>query len=114
MNENAVSHIVILEVLEEGRKQHSAARKVEDDDREAQTRTALTTVPIFYVYMSIANDTYHRAHPDDVFFTKVNHDREYSLIAGRKKAWKTRISMLLETLLEGERLRGNDTVWIGH
>lgn len=115
IEEKAVSHIVILEVLEHGKQQHSDARDIPDADRETQTREALLTVPIFYVYMSIANNTYHHgAHPEDVFFTKNNNDSEYSLIPERKKAWRNRIVLLLDILMTARQKLSNDTVWIGY
>jgi hypothetical protein len=105
--------MVILEILEHGRIQHSDARSIPDADRELQTRRSLQSLPIFYVYMSIANNTYHRAHRDDIFFTKTKDDREYILIPERKSAWRIRIKKLLSLLLEGEVQRSNDTRWIG-
>jgi hypothetical protein len=115
INLHDVAHIMILEVLEHGRQQHSDARKISDQERERQIRAALLGIPICYVYLSVANDTYHStAHPEDVFFTKTNNDTEYSIIKERKQAWQTRIKLLVEILIQERMNLGIGTVWLGH
>lgn len=112
-----MSHAVILEITEEGREQHSKARAIPDAERELQTRAALASIPILYIYLIVANNTYHNAHADDIFFTKCRageRKNEYMIIKGRKEAFKDRLRNTLQVMIEGHQQLSNETVWIGH
>ncbi len=67
------------------------------------------------MYLTVANNTYHNAHQDDVFFTKAKKtEREYTIINDRKQAFVTRIRETLQIMIRGHKELSNETVWIGH
>ncbi|KAG5183130.1 hypothetical protein JKP88DRAFT_273108 [Tribonema minus] len=97
--------VIILEVLEVGIAQHSAARTVSDIEREARIRGSLTGILVDFVYVTVAAYKHPSAHPDDKFFAKgcatdpeAGKDYEYHVVPCRQAAWEARVRAAVEAL----------------
>jgi len=114
INKDLVGHVIVVEILEVGIEQHSAARAVPDALREREIRQVFAPQPVDFLYVVVAAYNHPTAHRDDQFFRKPVDSFEYKLVPSRQKAWGQRIK---ETLLALERLyteRQGTTVFIGH
>jgi hypothetical protein len=115
LNLNQLGYVIIFEVLEEGRKQHSLARSISDKDREHNIRNLLDiyNIPLGCLYASMAHTKHFTAHPDDVFFHKISNG-EYEIIPKRMDAFQTRIKEIRDTLTSMFEKKFNGSKWIGH
>ncbi len=115
LNLNQIGYVIIFEVLEEGRKQHSLARSISDVDREANIRNLLDVynIPLGCLYASMAHIKHFTAHPDDVFFHKLLNG-EYEVIPNKLEVFQTRIKDIKDTLSFMFENSFNGTKWIGH
>jgi hypothetical protein len=115
LNLNNLGYVMMTEVLEEGKQQHSDARGVSDSDRESDIRTLFDVykVPIGVLYISMAHTKHFTAHPDDVFFHKIANG-EYEVITNRVEAFQVRMKEVLDTLTFMFENKLNSTKWIGH
>lgn len=113
VNIGQITHAVILEILEVGIAQHSAARSVPDAVREQDIRKVFAPLPVAFLYVTVAAYNGCDAHPDDKFFAKQDPGSfEYNVVPSRKAVWQKRIGEVLAALVA---MRGkNITQWIGH
>ena len=109
-----VSHIIILEILEVGIEQHSAARSIPDAERERQIRGAFPYVPVDVLYIVVAAYNHPTAHRNDQFFRKPSGSLEYELVPNRTKAWTERVAGALSQLRRMYDSKLGETVFIGH
>jgi hypothetical protein len=98
LNLNQVRYVFIVEVLEEGRKQHSLAQSIFDEERERNIRNLLN----IYNVLPIPNILHliQMAY----FFTRVD----------RMEAVQTRIKEMRDTLSFMLENKFNGTKWIGN
>ncbi len=115
LNMNNLGYAIIIEILEEGKHQHSKSRSISDEDRELEIREMFDIfhVPIGFLYVSMAHTQHLSAHPDDIFFQK-NLSGEYEVIASRRVAFSSRITDIKNTLNSMFENKLNQTNWIGH
>jgi hypothetical protein len=115
LNLNKIGYVMIVEVLEEGKKQHSLARSISDEERERKMRNLLDiyNIPMGCLYVSMAHSKHFTAHPDDVFFHKVSNG-EYEVIPNRMTAFQNRIKEMRDMLTFIFENKLNETKWIGH
>jgi len=99
IDQQKIGYVLILEVLEHGIAQHSAARNVSDKDRERQIRNVFPNIPVGFVYVVMAHTKHLDADPDDVFFAKADGSEEYHVIESRKTSWQNRMNKVRQTLL---------------
>ena len=111
INKSLISHVVIVEVLEIGIKQHSAARNVTDEQREKDIRQVFHPTKVDFLNVVVAAMNHQDAHDDDKFFEK-QENHEYKVV--RKKAWSLRIEQTLVKLQEIREARSGQTWFIGH
>ena len=93
-----IGYVLQLEVLEHGIDQHSAARKVSDEQREREIRAVFRGIPMGVVYVVMAHTKHIGADPKNVFFHKVGE--EYEVLPHRLSAWQDRIGQVRDTLME--------------
>lgn len=118
INLGLIHHIVILEIVEIGLEQHSAARTVTDEAREEAIRGSLQGVIVDFVYTVVAAYNHPTAHPDDKFFTKSKTTGTYHVQNSRRAAWNARIDETLDALSSArsnalQPLYVGSTVFIG-
>ncbi len=115
LNLNQLGYVIILEVLEEGKKQHSVARNISDEDRENHMRDLLTIyhIPLGCLYVTMAHNHHRFPHPDDVFFSK-RAIGEYEVMSNKLDAFQTRIKEIRNTLSFMFINKFNGSKWIGH
>ncbi|KAG5183002.1 hypothetical protein JKP88DRAFT_241278 [Tribonema minus] len=116
-----VTRVIILEVLEVGIRQHSRARTVSDERRESEIRMTLLSVPVDFVYVVVAAYNHKGAHAEDRFFARgcatdpvPGKEYEYHIVPERQSAWRTRVSMVVESLDRAYTAATGTTIWIGH
>ena len=114
INTNLVGHVIVLEILEIGIEQHSAARSVPDLVREQEIRRVFSPQLVDFLYVVVAAYNHPTAHPDDQFFSKPAGSFEYELVRSRKAAWTARIKETLRQLEIMHTRREGTTVFIGH
>ncbi len=115
LNLNNLGYVIIIEILEEGRYQHSKSRSISDEDREMEIRKMFDIfhVPIGFLYVSMAHNKHFTPHPDDIFFHKLSNG-EYEVIPSRKDAFSLRIKEIQSTLTLMFEKKLNETKWIGY
>jgi hypothetical protein len=114
LNLRLIEQIIILEVLEVGINQHSAARRVSDVQREAEIRQSLQGVIIDFVYVVVAAYNHASSHPEDRFFKKYPKRHTYGIEKSRVTAWGLRMNATLEALSLARTQKSGKTVYIGH
>ena len=114
INSNLVGHVIVLEILEVGIEQHSAARAVPDEYRESEIRQVFFPQPVDFLYVVVAAYNHRDAHPEDQFFTKNTGSFEYSVVDTRQDAWTERVRQVLVCLEEMYTQKKGCTVFIGH
>jgi len=112
LNENEIAYTLILEVVEESRKTHSASRSIPDAEREKQIRELFVGKAIGFCYVTMAHTKHKYAHPEDVFFAK--NEIEYYVPDSRLEAWQERIDDVRDKLNEMHNTKSCDTVFIGY
>jgi len=114
LNLNAIKYALQFEIIEESRVTHSKARHIPDEERERQIRGLLSSqrIPLGFLYATVAHNKHFNAHPDDVFFKKVN--QEYEVMPDKMQAWMDRIQGIRLALLKMVEEHSNETVYIGH
>ncbi len=112
INSREIGYILQVEIIEESRKTHSEARNPSDSQRELEIRQTFHGIPIGFLYITVAHTKHFNAHPDDVFFHKV--DQEYQLLSHRIEAFQNRVQLVLETLFEMFENHEDGTRFIGH
>jgi hypothetical protein len=115
LNLNKIGYVMIVEVLEEGRKQHSLARSISDEERDRNMRNLLDiyNIPMGCLYVSMAHSKHFTAHSDDVFFHKMSNG-EYEVIPNRMTAFQNRIKEMRDMLTFIFENKLNESKWIGH
>jgi hypothetical protein len=112
INSHEIGYILQVEIIEESRKTHSLARNPSDSQRELEIRETFPGIPIGFLYITVAHVKHLHAHPDDVFFHKV--DQEYQLLSDRVEAFQIRAQQVLDTLFEMFENHEDGTRFIGH
>ncbi len=79
-----ICYLIQLEILEEGRKQHSLARHIPDEDRELEIRDVFALIPMGFLYVSMAHNRHLTAHPDDVFFRRAHNSEGFTSLLSSK------------------------------
>ncbi len=113
---NQIAYALQLEIVEHSRQVHSDLREIPDDEREAQIRHlfGFHSIPVGFVYVTMAHNRHMTAHKDDVFFSKSQLSGEYAVMNHREAAWQTRITELQTTLIDLRARKSNETIYIGH
>jgi hypothetical protein len=112
INSREIGYILQVEIIEESRKTHSLARNPSDEIRELEIRETFPGIPIGFLYITVAHTRHVNAHPDDVFFHKV--DQEYQLLSHRVSCFQIRAQQVLDTLFEMFENHEDGTRFIGH
>ena len=107
-----IYYTIVLEIIEESRKAHSAARSISDEDREKEIRNVFGTEKIGFLYVTVAHAKHTSAHVDDIFFDR--DSEEYFVINEKFSFWQTRISHLVKTLQNMLDEKSCQTVVLGH
>ncbi len=121
INKHKIGYILQLEIIEESRASHSAARSISDKDREAQIRQVFQPVPMGFLYVTVAHTKHTCAHADDIYFQKsrsgidsITSNTEYALIPARADAFRelvvstlAQLFEMLDTQLDGTRCLGH-------
>jgi hypothetical protein len=115
LNLNQLGYVMIIEVLEEGRRQHSLARSISDEDRERDMRNLFDVynISLGCLYVTMAHNHHRFPHPDDVFFSKKSNG-EYEVMPKKLEAFQTRIAEMRDTLSFMFETKFNGSKWIGH
>jgi hypothetical protein len=115
LNMNKLRYVLILEILEEGRHQHSKHRNISDEERERDIRKVFDVynIPVGFLYVSMAHNKHFTPHPDDVFFYK-SSSGEYEVLPKRIQSFSTRINEIRDTLNFIFENKLNESKWIGH
>ncbi len=115
LNLSNLGYVIIIEILEEGRYQHSKSRSISDESREREIRFVFDIhhVPIGFLYVSMAHNRHFNAHKDDIFFHK-NSNGEYEVLSSRQSAFSLRIKNIEDTLRMMFENKMNASEWIGH
>lgn len=112
LDKGELSYVLILEILEQSIDRH--AHRGKDTKREAEIREAFGSVPVGFVYVTIAHSQHPSAKDEDIFFKKDNKTGEYNTIEGREEAFEERILMVRDKLMEFYLNKSNATYWIGN
>jgi hypothetical protein len=111
IDRDLIGHVIVLEIREEGIKQHTQARS--HTSREAEIRGVFHPHPVDFLYVVVANCSYNLSHPDDRFFNKNDGD-PFEVVPSRAAAWTARIQATLTCLEAMYREKRGTTVFIGH
>ncbi len=111
LDRNEITHVIILEVLERGVELHSRLSHMPDAEREQMIRSALTSIPVDFVYVVVAAYDHAGSHADDRFFRK-NKGGNYEIHENRRIAWQQRIFQTLACLEHARREHKGTTQWV--
>ncbi len=122
LSDDTIDHVIILEVLEVGTRQHSDARSTPDHVREKEIRDIFGKIPVHFLYVTVAAYNHQSAAEEDKFFAKgcVTDPKEkaqkfeYSVVQHKKKSWNIRIRQVVDALEAAHDVRSNATQWIGN
>lgn len=113
-----LGYVLILEVIEESAETHSTARRLGcnhglgDTEREEQIR-GVFSCPVGFVYVVVANDSYHTsADSSRVFFHKNQDTGEYEVLPSKIDSFQRLVLDVLRNLQDCFDGRKNDTVWV--
>ncbi len=115
-HQDGIHYALQLEIIEESRVSHSAARSIDDTTREMQIRHLFETqqIPLGIVYFTVAHEHHIHAHPNDIYFVKNKSTNEYDILPEKLSVWKSYITMLFQTLKHMLETKSNTTVYLGH
>jgi hypothetical protein len=111
LDTNEIGYTLIVEIIEESRKTHSAARTPSDEIREMEIRSVFKN-KIGFLYFTVAHKNHRSAHKSDVYFDR--NETEYFVMEDRKTEWQKQITYVLTTLQSMLERKSQETIFIGY
>ncbi len=111
LDTNDIDYTLIVEIIEESRKTHSAARTPSDEIREKEIRLVFRN-QVGFLYFTVAHKNHPNAHESDVYFDR--NETEYFVMEYQKSKWQQQITNVLTTLQDMLERKSQETIFIGH
>jgi hypothetical protein len=111
LDTNEIDYTLIVEIIEESRKTHSAERNPSDEIREMEIRPVFKN-KIGFLYFTVAHKNHLSAHKSDVYFDR--NETEYFVMEDRKTEWQKQITNVLTILQNMLERKSQETIFIGY